>query len=89
MSVVKHTPESPAFAVGDRVVALIDMINDLRSDGMGVELCARNGDELIVRSVSFGYLNCIAVSHEHITDRAFCVAPNEIAAITKAMGSTS
>ncbi len=79
-----HTPESPAFAVGDRVVALVEMINDLTSDGMGIEHCAKKGDELIVRKVSFGYLNCIAVSHEHITDRAFCVAPNEISAIAKA-----
>lgn len=78
----QHTQDSPAFAVGDRVVALIKMIEDLRDDGLGVYLCADKGDELIVRGVSFGYLNCIAVSHEHITDRAFCVAPNEIAKTT-------
>jgi hypothetical protein len=80
----KHTPEAPAFTVGDRVVALVNMENDLTCDGMGVELCASKGEELIVRRVSFGYLNCIAVSHEHVTDRAFCVAPDEIA---KATGS--
>lgn len=74
----EHTPERPAFAVGDRVVALVHMENDLIADGMGVEHCASKGDELIVRRVSFGYLNCIAVSHEHVTDRAFCVAPHEI-----------
>ncbi len=77
----QHTPEAPAFAVGDRVVALIDMINDLRDDGIGIEHCARKGEELIVRHVSFGYLNCIAVSHEQIIDRSFCVAPNEIAKV--------
>jgi hypothetical protein len=73
-----HTPESPAFAVGDKVVTLVECENDLTDDGMGVELCARKGETLVVRRVSFGYLNCIAVSHEHITDRAFCVSPDEI-----------
>lgn len=73
-----HTPDSPAFSVGEKVVALVRMENDLRDDGMGVEHCASKGDVLIVRKVSFGYLHCIAVSHEHITDRAFCVAPFEI-----------
>jgi len=75
----EHTPEAPAFAVGDAVTALIDMENDLTDDGMGVELCARKGEALIVRRVAFGYLNCISVSHPQITDRAFCVAPHEIA----------
>jgi hypothetical protein len=71
------------------VVALIDMLNDLTCDGMGVEHCASKGEELIVRKVSFGYTNCIAVSHEHITDRAFCVAPNEIAAVPMAQEATA
>lgn len=78
----KHTPETPAFTVGDRVVALVDMENDLTEDGMGVEHCASKGEELIVRRVSFGYVNCIAVSHDYVTDgRAFCVAPSEISKI--------
>lgn len=80
---MKRTPDSPAFAVGDRVVALVEMLSDLTDDGMGVEHCASKGEELIVRKVSFGCLNCIAVSHEHITDRAFCVAPNEIAKVVR------
>jgi len=64
--------------VGQRVRAKVEMLNDLREDGMGVEHCASAGDELIVRKVSSGFLNCISVSHEHITDRAFCVAVDEI-----------
>ena len=76
-----HTPETPAFVVGDKVTALISLDNDLCEEGLGIEHCASKGDTLVVRRVSFGYLNCIAVSHEHITDRAFCVAPHEIAAI--------
>lgn len=83
-----HTPDSPAFAVGDRVVALVQMEDDLTDDGLGVQHCANKGDTLIVRRVSFGYVNCIAVSHEHITDRAFCVAPNEIALATTPKGLT-
>ncbi len=80
-----HAPETPAFAVGDRVVALVECINDLTDDGMGIEYCAKKGDELIVRRVKFGFLNCIAVSHEHITDgRTFGVAPHEIASVQKA-----
>lgn len=66
------------FEVGQRVVALVEMINDMTDDGMGRELCARAGEELIVRKVSSGYKNCINVSHENIIDRAFCVAPDEI-----------
>ncbi|MBT2326055.1 hypothetical protein J7E62_27375 [Variovorax paradoxus] len=68
----------PFFRVGQKVTALVNMENDLTDDGMGVEQCARSGETLVVRRVSSGYLNCIAVSHEHITDRAFCVAPHEI-----------
>jgi len=40
--------------VGQRVRAKIDMLNDLREDGMGVEHCASKGEELIVRKVSSG-----------------------------------
>lgn len=72
----------PAFHVGQRVRALVDMENDLTEDGMGVEQCASKGDVLVVRRVGSGYLNCIAVSHEYITDgRAFCAAPTELEAI--------
>ena len=85
----KHTLESPAFAVGDQVVALVTMTNDLTADGLGVQLCANKGNVLIVRNVSFGYMNCIAVSHKHITDRSFCVSPNEISAIAEETGDQS
>jgi hypothetical protein len=40
--------------VGQRVRAKIDMLNDLREDGMGVERCASKGEELIVRKESGG-----------------------------------
>lgn len=66
------------FEVGQRVIALVEMINDMTEDGMGRELCASAGEELIVRKVNEGIRNCINVSHENIIDRAFCVAPNEI-----------
>lgn len=72
-----HTPESPAFAVGDRVRMLVNAWSDM--DNLAPdELCARAGEELIVRRVEFFYLHCIGVSHEHITDRMFGVAPGEI-----------
>jgi hypothetical protein len=77
-SVREHTQESPAFAVGDKVVALVSMDEGPSSD-IPLMRCACKGDLLIVREVSFGYRNCITVSHEHITDRPFCVAPSEIA----------
>ena len=68
-----------AFNVGDRVRAKIDMLDDLRDDGMGISLCASKGEELIVRSIRVYpdkvYLH---VSHEHITDRSFSVTPDEI-----------
>lgn len=66
------------LTVGMRVRALIHMDSDLTDDGMGIQRCANKGDELIIRRVDSGYKNCIAVSHENITDRAFCVAPDEI-----------
>ena len=73
-----RTPADWVPVVGQRVRAKVDMLNDLTCDGMAVEHCASKGEELIVRKVSSGYRNCIAVSHEHITDRAFCVAVDEI-----------
>lgn len=76
----QHTEQESTFVVGQKVVALVDMLNDLTDDGMGIEHCASKGETLVVRHVDSGYRNCISVSHEHITDRAFCVAPNEIAA---------
>lgn len=67
------------FSVGDRVRAKIDMIDDLRDDGLGCYVCANKGEELIVRRISvYGDKVYIAVSHEHITDRDFGVAPDEI-----------
>ena len=68
--------------VGQKVCATVTMENDLTDDGMGIQLCANRGDTLIVRKVSSGYLNCISVSHEGVTDRAFCCAPNEIEPIS-------
>lgn len=64
--------------VGQRVRAKIEMLDDLTDEGMGLQCCAKKGDELIIRRISSGYRNYIAVSHEHITDRAFCVAADEI-----------
>jgi len=67
------------FEVGQKVRAKIDMTNDLREDGMGVEHCASKGDELIVRRVTdYG---SFAVSHEHITDRAFIATADELEAV--------
>ena len=67
-----------SFQVGQKVIALVDMVNDLTDDGMGRELCATSGEELIIRRIGTGYTNCISVSHEHITDRSFCCAPDKI-----------
>lgn len=67
------------FEVGQKVRAKIDMTNDLREDGIGVEHCASKGDELIVRRVTdYG---SFAVSHEHITDRAFIATADELEAV--------
>ena len=67
------------FEVGQKVRAKIDMTNDLREDGMGVEHCASKGDELIVRRVTA--YGGFAVSHEHITDRAFIATADELEAV--------
>jgi hypothetical protein len=72
---------APLPIVGQKVNARIQLVNDLTCDGMGVEVCANRGDELIVRRI----INrpddsaTIVVSHEYITDgRGFCVAVDEI-----------
>jgi len=64
---------------------MVDMYSDLTADGLGVSHCANRGDELIIRRVNSGYLNCIVVSHEGVTDSAFGVAPNEIELIGSAI----
>ena len=69
------------FEVGDRVKAKIDMVSDLRDAGMGVELCARQGDILVIRRVT-NYAR-LAVSHEQVTDRAFIAGPEEIEPIAQ------
>lgn len=61
--------------VGQRVRAKIDMVNNMREDGMGIELCANAGDELIVRRLSGPF---ISVSHEYVVDRSFSVTVEEI-----------
>ena len=75
------------FKVGQKVRAKITLENDLQEDGIGVQLCASAGDELIIRKISSGYRNCISVSHEGITDRAFCVHESEIEPIDEAIAS--
>jgi hypothetical protein len=89
LGVCTGTKQEPAFAVGDRVIALVNMDNDLSDEGFGVQHCASKGDALIVRRVGWsgGCVNCIAVSHEHITDRTFGVAPHEIAKATRSSTS--
>ena len=66
------------FVVGQHLRAKRNMINDLSDEGMGIQHCAEVGDRLVVRQIGSGYKNCIAVSHEGITDRCLCVAPEEI-----------
>ena len=38
--------------IGDKVTAKIDLLSDMRDEGMGMQLCANKGDELIVRGKS-------------------------------------
>lgn len=65
----------PLPEVGQKVNARIDLISDLRDDGLGIEVCAKRGDDLIVRRITDGF---ICVSHEDITDRSFSVKLDEI-----------
>lgn len=63
------------YQKGQKVKAKIQLENDLRDDGMGIELCAKQGDILIIRGVREKWY---AVSHEHITDRAFNASHDEL-----------
>lgn len=72
----QHSPgQRPA--IGSRIRVTVDCENDLRDAGMGVELCASKGEELIVRGHSPYNAGRIYVSHEHITDRSFAVNQDE------------
>lgn len=65
---------------GQKSVAKIRMINDLSEDGLGISCCANKGDELVIRkilSVICGKQN-YAVSHENVTDSAFCAFHDEL-----------
>lgn len=66
----------PLPEVGQKVNARIDLIEDLTEDGLGVCVCAKRGEELVVRRISESGRIC--VSHEHITDRSFTVTTEEI-----------
>lgn len=66
------------FILGQRVRALVDMDNDLSDVGLGVQRCANKGDLLVVRRISPGIVNSVIVSHEDVTDRAFCASPDEL-----------
>lgn len=70
-------------AIGSRIRVLVNCENDLREDGMGVEHCASKGEELIVRQHGHN-LKTIVVSHEHITDRSFCVFEGEYEVVAAA-----
>jgi hypothetical protein len=64
--------------IGDKVIAKIEMVNDLRDEGMDIELCAHAGDELIIRGKSQFDENVFYVSHEHILNRSFCASADEL-----------
>lgn len=65
------------LCVGQRVRALVEMVDDQTDEGAGIQLCARKGDELIVRKVPGG--KWVIVSHPNVTDgRGFCVSPDEV-----------
>lgn len=64
-------------AIGTRIRVTVICENDLRDAGMGVEVCARRGEVLIVRGHSPFSESTIYVSHEHITDRSFAVYEGE------------
>lgn len=70
--------------IGSRVRVTVDCESDLRDAGMGVELCASKGEELIVRGHSPYVDTRIYVSHEHITDRSFSVDAGEYEVLPKA-----
>lgn len=64
------------FGIGQKVKAKITMTNDLRDAGMGVEVCAYAGDELIIREDRGN--GRFAVSHEDITDNSFIATDGEL-----------
>ena len=64
--------------VGDKVTARIRMLDDLRDEGMGMQVCADKGDILIIRKISEYTKNRFYVSHVDVLDRAFIADMNEL-----------
>lgn len=66
-----------AYEVGQHVRLLADIWDD-GQDHHPPGYLARSGEVLIVRAVDTGHEMPLCISHEHITDRSFRVALNEI-----------
>lgn len=65
------------YAIGQRVQLLADIWDDGQDHHPAGHL-ARKGEVLIVRAFDQGHEFPVCVSHEHITDRSFRVALDEI-----------
>lgn len=76
MTIFAEADNQPLPAIGQKVNARIDLLDDLTEEGFGLCVCARRGDELVVRRITEH--GNICVSHEQITDRSFVVTPSEI-----------
>jgi hypothetical protein len=68
-----------AFTVGQKVTVCEAIFEPADDHHPGGYLCSK-GDLLVVRKVRDSGKWPIHVSHEHITDRSFCVSPDEIEA---------
>lgn len=75
------------FNVGDKVRAKIDLIDDLRDEGLGCYICAKAGETLVVRGMSEYFPERYKVSHEHITDRSFFADLAELEAAQREGGT--
>ena len=64
--------------VGQKVKAKIDLIEDLRDEGMGINRCARAGAELYVREISPYTKDRYYVSHDGVLDSSFAADINEL-----------
>ena len=62
----------------DQKVRALERLGDTPSGDSPGGLYASPGEILIVRAINPTYAYPVAVSHEHITDRTFGVAVNEI-----------
>lgn len=66
------------FEVGQKVKAKIDLLEDMRDEGGGINRCAKAGAELFIREKSPYTSGRYYVSHDGVLDSSFAADDHEL-----------